>query len=60
MLWQFTKDERLAGLDADAGEMKSCSGADQGRLDQIEFAGGHATCKEEKIRGSRADDRCIE
>jgi hypothetical protein len=35
---QLAEDQRLAGLDANAGEVEAGSGAGQGRLDQIEFA----------------------
>ena len=50
---QLSKDERLAGLDAHAGEAETRAGAGEGGLDEIEFAGGDAAGEDQQV-GFRA------
>ena len=57
---QIAKDRRLAGLDADAGEVKASSGAGQCGFDKIEFACGDAAGDEQEVSGGRAGKGSIE
>ena len=56
----FAKDQRFSGLDANAGEMKARSGADECGLDQIEFSRGDATGDEQEIGGGGAGECGVE
>ncbi len=46
---KFAEDEGLAGLNADAREVKTCAEAGEDRFDEIEFSGGYATGDEEHV-----------
>ncbi len=57
---KLSEDQRLAGLDADAGEVEARAGAGEGGLDEIEFACGDAAGDEQKIGSRRPGEGGIE
>ena len=56
----LSEDQRLAGLDAHAGEMELCARAGQSRLDQVEFACRNAPGDEQQVSFRGLGKRSVE